>query len=52
MKRMQATRMNADVKAIKKNPRLSAIENPCHPRSILFWNADKTDASNTDERRC
>ncbi len=51
MKRMQATRINPDVKAINKNPRLSAFENPRHPRAILFWNADEMDASNTDERR-
>jgi len=47
MKRMQAARMNTDFKVIKK----SAFENQRHPRSILFWNADKTDASSADKRR-
>jgi hypothetical protein len=46
---MQASLMNADFKVIKKKK--SAFENPRHPRSILFWNADDADASNADERR-
>jgi len=38
MKRMHATRINADIKAINKK---SAIENPRHPRSILFQKLEK-----------
>ena len=51
MTRMQATLMNADLKVIKKKSVSSAFENPRHPRSNLFWNADDADASNADKRR-
>ncbi len=51
MTRMQATRMNADVKAINKKIRVYSRLKTRVIRVLFFWNADETNACNTDKCR-